>query len=459
MLVRPENIFPPDKIQTYRRVLKENYLLRRPFGTSNLGKVDCFRLLGLAPGSDETQIKAAFRNLAKTNHPDLGGSTERFVKIQQAYERLMDPEFRKDERVQTSSDSRDGKSSYWRAWETGSSWWSSGTNRYSTEADFDADFEDQWRRYSEKTRSTRGRKFRAKNGGKTGETRDDTDENRESHDRSDSGSSERSRGGRERRRDRKRSSATDIPDAFRLSAIDSLHSTLNGDFVRISDFNGRACFHDRSRFIFWSNKNKDWKISEILKDDGNCLAFSSRVHPSLDWPFVIGDPSKWMVWNERYRRYVSAKIRVETTEENFASWSVEKLRETLLAMGLEEKVAGCFEKSELIDLMEQFADLRRSKTRAKPSSNDHIPEGQFRLCSRQRHDGVVQAPPVLSDSCKTGKNRVEPFIGFFSQLEEWLVRHGDRRRFYGVFDSDRNYCFGLIWKNNKQWARAGKYDW
>jgi hypothetical protein len=42
----------------------------------------------LAPANLELRIKSAFRRRAKKHHPDLGGSSETFLKIQEAYETL-----------------------------------------------------------------------------------------------------------------------------------------------------------------------------------------------------------------------------------------------------------------------------------------------------------------------------------------------------------------------------------
>jgi len=54
---------------------------------------DPYRTLGLAPTASLAEVKAAYRRLAKTNHPDAGGegSLPRFLAIQAAYERLAGP--------------------------------------------------------------------------------------------------------------------------------------------------------------------------------------------------------------------------------------------------------------------------------------------------------------------------------------------------------------------------------
>jgi len=48
--------------------------------------------LGITSSSDSNEIRKAYLKLSKTEHPDKGGSEERFKKIQQAYEILSDDE-------------------------------------------------------------------------------------------------------------------------------------------------------------------------------------------------------------------------------------------------------------------------------------------------------------------------------------------------------------------------------
>lgn len=51
-----------------------------------------YDVLGLNKNSNEDEIKHAYRNLAKTHHPDKGGSKEKFQEIQEAYDTLSNPE-------------------------------------------------------------------------------------------------------------------------------------------------------------------------------------------------------------------------------------------------------------------------------------------------------------------------------------------------------------------------------
>jgi curved DNA-binding protein len=51
-----------------------------------------YGVLGIATDADKAQVKIAFRNLAKTCHPDRqGGDESRFKEINQAYSTLINP--------------------------------------------------------------------------------------------------------------------------------------------------------------------------------------------------------------------------------------------------------------------------------------------------------------------------------------------------------------------------------
>jgi DnaJ-class molecular chaperone len=53
-----------------------------------------YETLGLGKGADAGEIRKAYLKLSKTEHPDKGGSEERFKKISQAYEVLSDDQKR-----------------------------------------------------------------------------------------------------------------------------------------------------------------------------------------------------------------------------------------------------------------------------------------------------------------------------------------------------------------------------
>ncbi len=58
---------------------------------------DHYRVLGVAPDASPATIKAAYRTLARTHHPDVSkaaGAEQRFKAVAEAYEALHDPERR-----------------------------------------------------------------------------------------------------------------------------------------------------------------------------------------------------------------------------------------------------------------------------------------------------------------------------------------------------------------------------
>ena len=58
--------------------------------------VNYYELLGLDRNASVTQIKTAYRSLAKVMHPDAGGTSGTFQLLQEAYETLTDPVRRAD---------------------------------------------------------------------------------------------------------------------------------------------------------------------------------------------------------------------------------------------------------------------------------------------------------------------------------------------------------------------------
>jgi molecular chaperone DnaJ len=57
---------------------------------------DYHQILGVPRSASEDEIRSAYRKLARTHHPDKGGSKEHFQKIQEAYEVLSNPEKTQD---------------------------------------------------------------------------------------------------------------------------------------------------------------------------------------------------------------------------------------------------------------------------------------------------------------------------------------------------------------------------
>jgi hypothetical protein len=58
--------------------------------------IDYYELLGVGRGASTTEIKSAYRSLAKVMHPDAGGTDGTFRMLQEAYETLKDPLRRRD---------------------------------------------------------------------------------------------------------------------------------------------------------------------------------------------------------------------------------------------------------------------------------------------------------------------------------------------------------------------------
>jgi curved DNA-binding protein len=52
---------------------------------------DPYQVLGTLSTAPDREIKDAYRKLARTHHPDVGGYPEEFKKIQEAYSLIGDP--------------------------------------------------------------------------------------------------------------------------------------------------------------------------------------------------------------------------------------------------------------------------------------------------------------------------------------------------------------------------------
>jgi molecular chaperone DnaJ len=61
-----------------------------------MNKKDYYDILGINKNSNESEIKKAYRQLAKTKHPDVGGDENEFKEISEAYEVLSNPDKKKN---------------------------------------------------------------------------------------------------------------------------------------------------------------------------------------------------------------------------------------------------------------------------------------------------------------------------------------------------------------------------
>lgn len=77
-----------EAIEDYLFTLYQQYLAEQGLLSPGLDSVKLIDF-GLPPDADPAQVKARFRELAKANHPDLGGSHEKMVELINLYRELM----------------------------------------------------------------------------------------------------------------------------------------------------------------------------------------------------------------------------------------------------------------------------------------------------------------------------------------------------------------------------------
>lgn len=57
--------------------------------------IDAYGILGVSPSATDEEILARYKELARKNHPDIGGSADEMAKINEAYALIKTPELRK----------------------------------------------------------------------------------------------------------------------------------------------------------------------------------------------------------------------------------------------------------------------------------------------------------------------------------------------------------------------------
>lgn len=72
-----------------QREYYQNYQNNRNYQKSQPSITKYYEVLGISITKDKTTIKSAYRKLCLQYHPDKGGSKEKFIEINQAYEYLM----------------------------------------------------------------------------------------------------------------------------------------------------------------------------------------------------------------------------------------------------------------------------------------------------------------------------------------------------------------------------------
>eukprot|EP00854_Cymbomonas_tetramitiformis_P030287 gene30287-37837_t len=56
----------------------------------------CFTTLGLPKYAKEAEVRRAYRNLVRLEHPDKGGDVDKFKEIQRAYDTLVSKDGKED---------------------------------------------------------------------------------------------------------------------------------------------------------------------------------------------------------------------------------------------------------------------------------------------------------------------------------------------------------------------------
>ncbi|KAF4690344.1 26S protease regulatory subunit 8, variant 2 [Perkinsus olseni] len=468
-------------------------------------RFDSYAELGVHRHSSDKEVREAYLKAVKQHHPDAGGDHDKFVRVQQAYERInkekKDGGGPKSTNGASSASSSSSSYSYPNSGAGFGSggfggatwWWSSGRPKGEDFAFDEREFEKAWSKFK--------RTQRRQGNSRWAQYQSDTDEEEDYFDEKYEPS---------RPQSPKATAGHSIVD---ISTSHTYHSgLLNGTYKRIGIFNGRPAYRRMSGnerwpvFLYYSERFNDWKLHSQLRDTNLCYAFLDD--PECSNAFDLTKSSEpWFVFNDRKHRYeilsdmkltlpnragssAAAESGPEATAEELgavSSWSATQLKRWLEDSGMGSKAELCFEKSDLVSAVQE---LMRSGVRPKKGSkswsdkeNSDAPRDRFvddreadeevekkggnddedlslldmtkmkgrevKLASRMKSDGKNIKPPRLQTSYHAFGNRVEFAYTSGQPVEEFLTTHGDRGRLYGVF-VDGQYKFSVIWDRKER---------
>ncbi|KAF4713322.1 PCI domain-containing protein 2 [Perkinsus olseni] len=404
--------------------LRTSAAIRRHFSAAP--RFDSYAELGVHRHSSDKEVREAYLKAVKQHHPDAGGDHDKFVRVQQAYERInkekKDGGGPKSTNGASSASSSSSSYSYPNSGAGFGSggfggatwWWSSGRPKGEDFAFDEREFEKAWSKFK--------RTQRRQGNSRWTQYQSDTDEEEDYFDESDEErifERRRNNSPKERRRERenarrayarpyadenmnprdRKPKATAGHSIVDISTSHTYHSgLLNGTYKRIGIFNGRPAYRRMSGnerwpvFLYYSERFNDWKLHSQLRDTNLCYAFLDD--PECSNAFDLTKSSEpWFVFNDRKHRYeILSDMKLtlpsragssaaaesdatdgtasgpEATAEELgavSSWSATQLKRWLEDSGMGSKAELCFEKSDLVSAVQE---LMRSGVRPKKGS-------------------------------------------------------------------------------------------
>ncbi|KAF4727701.1 PCI domain-containing protein 2, partial [Perkinsus olseni] len=391
---------------------------------STAARFDSYAELGVHRHSSDKEVREAYLKAVKQHHPDAGGDHDKFVRVQQAYERINKEKDGGGPKSTNGASSASSSSSSYSYPNSGGGfgsggfggatwWWSSGRPKGEDFAFDEREFEKAWSKFK-RTQRRQGNSRWAQYQSDTDEEEyfDESDEERIFERRRNNSPKERRRERENARRaharpytdenmnprDRK-PKVTAGHSVVDISTSHTYHSgLLNGTYKRIGIFNGRPAYRRMSGserwpvFLYYSERFNDWKLHSQLRDTNLCYAFLDD--PECANAFDLTKSSEpWFVFNDRKHRYEilsdmklslpnragpaatgesdatdgTASGSAATAEELAAasSWSATQLKQWLEDSGMGSKAELCFEKSDLVSAVQ---DLMRNGVRPKKGS-------------------------------------------------------------------------------------------